>query len=210
MMHHSRALILRKDEWGEADLRITALTSGFGKIRLLAQGARKHGAKLQGHLEPGAISDISFVIGRNSYRLTTARLAVFPRAGMDSFPKLAAHAAILGVLDANLLEERDHAAELLEMTEVALLALERADDPATVRRLLVWFPARLLLFLGMFPSPLSPEARAVPSLPDFVACSPVSLNENAFEPEVLERELAWLLRRLGDAFAAMEPVSAAS
>lgn len=204
MMYHSRALILRKDEWGEADLRVVALTGNFGKIRLLAQGARKHGAKLQGHLEPGAVSDISFVVGRNGYRLTTARLAAFPRAGMDSLPKLSAHSAVLGALDANLLEERDHAAELLATAEAALAALEIADDLATIRRLVVWSHARLLVFLGMFPSPLSPEARAVPSLPVLMTSSPSALGGSAFEPETLEREFAWLLRKLGNAFAAAE------
>ena len=98
MMHHTEALILKKDEWGEADWLITALSADFGKIRLLAQGARKHGAKLQGHLEPGSVSGLSFVVGRNGYRLTGARLAAFPTAVRGSLSKTRALNIILQAL----------------------------------------------------------------------------------------------------------------
>lgn len=201
-MYHSRALILRKDEWGEADCRLTALTADFGKIRLLAQGARKHGAKLQGHLEPGTVSDISFVAGRNGYRLTTARLRNFPAAARASLPKLHAHAAVLVALDQNLLEEREGARELLATAEAALGALEDAGDTAAVRRLAVWFHVQLAAFLGVFPSPLAPEAKAVPRLLALAARPPGALAAAGDDPDPLEREWAWLVRKLGGAYAA--------
>ncbi len=208
-MYHSRALILRKDSWGESDLRLTALTSDFGKIRLFAQGARKHGAKLQGHLEPGSVSDISFVIGRNGYRLTTARLDIFPVRSRSSFDKLRALMGMLIALDRNLLEEKDNADELLRFLEELIGALEAAEHPDTVRRLGVWFHARLAVFLGIFPSPLSPEARSVPALAGILAYSPATAGEADLPPEILERELNWLTQYLGGVFFSTGTVSAA-
>ncbi|MBI4132094.1 MAG: recombination protein O N-terminal domain-containing protein [Candidatus Sungbacteria bacterium] len=203
-MHHSRALILKKEAWGEADWRVTALSADFGKIRLLAQGARKHGAKLQGHLEPGAISEISFVVGRNGYRLTTARLEVFPDKSRNFLEKLAALLALLETLDRNLLEERDQARELLATAEAALAILETARDSAAIRRGAVWFHARLLIFLGLFPSPLSPEAGTISALREFAVSPPSLLGAIETEPVMLERELAWLTRRLGSAFTPIQ------
>ncbi|MDP3727264.1 MAG: recombination protein O N-terminal domain-containing protein [bacterium] len=200
-MYHSRALILKKEEWGEADWRVSALTADFGKIRLLAQGVRKHGAKLQGHLEAGAISEISFVIGRNGYRLTTARLAAFPLGSRGSPLKLSLLAGMLGTIDANLLEERDRARELFGTAETALAVLEAADDDATLRRLAVWFQVRFLSFLGVFPSPRSPEARSVPRLLELQYHPPAALSGEGFDPAELEREFAWLAQRLGRAFS---------
>lgn len=209
MMHHSRALILRKDEWGEADWLITALAADFGKIRLRAQGARKHGAKLQGHLEPGAVSDLSFVVGRGGLRLTTARLFAFPAAVRNSLPKLGALSAMLAALDQNLLEERDGAAELLAMVRGALGGLADARQPETARRVAVWFHARLAVHLGVFPSSLSPEAEAVPALLALVAEQPSALEASGLAPDALERELCWLIRRLGGSYIAPAPVSPA-
>ncbi len=207
-MYHSRALILQKVGWGESGLRFTALTADFGKIRLLAQGARKHGAKLQGHLEPGSISDISFVIGRSGYRLTTARLDFFPTRSRNSPDKLRALTGVLVALDQNMLEEKDNAAELLRFLEEILGALETAENPDAVRRLGVWFHARLAVFLGIFPSPRSPEASSVTALQGILAYSPATAGGADFPPEILERELDWLTQHLGGVFFSVGTVPA--
>lgn len=209
-MYHSRALILKKEEWGEADCRLVALTADFGKIRLLAQGLRKHGAKLQGHLEPGAVSEISFVIGKNGWRLTTARLAAFPIGSRNSPLKLSILAGMLGTIDANLLEERDRARELLGTAETALAVLEAADDDATTRRLAVWFQVRFVSLLGVFPSPHSPEARAVPLLLELERYPPAALSGGGSDPAALEREFTWLAQRLGSTFSRVGPIAALS
>lgn len=208
MMHHTEALILKREEWGEADWLVTALAEDFGKIRLLAQGARKHGAKLQGHLEPGSVSGLSFVVGRNGYRLTGARLAAFPAAVRDSLSKTRALDTILQTLDANLLEERDRAPELFRLAEETLGALAAAEHLAAMRRLTAWFHTRLAVLLGVFPSPHSPEARLMPSLLKIAECPPARLDASGLEPDALERELSWLIQKLGGGFAATGPVSA--
>ena len=195
-MYHTRAIILKKEEWNEADWLVTALTEQFGKIRLLAQGARKHGAKLQGHLEPGSLSDISFVVGRNGYRLTTARVrSSFPRL-RSSLSKLRVSAEILGSLEQNLWEEGESAAGVFGMAVPALEALDRAERLGTVRRIAVWFHVAFLKRLGFLPAEDSPEGRAVPSLMAFSRQPFGALGAVAADESLLLRELTWLLKRV--------------
>ena len=49
-MHFTDGIILKKDQYREADFLITVLTKDFGKIRLAARGVRKQEAKLRGHI----------------------------------------------------------------------------------------------------------------------------------------------------------------
>lgn len=91
-MHTTDGIILKKTDTGEADLLLTIYTEDFGKIRALAQGAKKEGAKLRGHLEPLSVSKISFVLGRNGERLTHANLVHFwPAIRVTSEKLKAAH-----------------------------------------------------------------------------------------------------------------------
>lgn len=208
MMHHSRALILRKDGWREADWRITALTADFGKIRLLARGARKHSAKLRGHLEPGGVCDISFVVGRNGYRLTTARLCEwFPRTHA-SWSRLRARAVVLASADANLLEEGEGAGDLFSMAVSALATIEAARELGTVNRAAAWFQASLLCALGLLPAPGTPEGREIPTLLAVAGEPPGRFGGQAVDDHVLAAECRALARQLGGAARLILPVAA--
>lgn len=197
-MHHTLVLILRKDPWNEADWLITAFSRDFGKIRLRAQGARKHGAKLQGHLEPGGESEISFVIGRNGYRLTTARLREFFPSIRSSLSKLRSLQSALTALDANVFEERSGAGAVFELVDDFLCALEGAERLETVRRLMVWFHVRFLDVLGFMPHRDTAEASQCSTLLRFAALGAPDISASPMDRGILERELAWLQSRVGD------------
>lgn len=191
-MHHTQALILKREERGEADWWVSLLSRDFGKIRLLAQGARKHGAKLRGHLETGSIAAISFVVGRNGYRLTTARLnESFPNIH-SSLSKLRARAEILAALDHILWEERDGSRDLFEIVASTCAAFEGARRQATLERSVAWFHARFLKFLGLLPAAESPEANEVRSILA-IGSTPIGEIDGLTIPEdVVASELVWL------------------
>lgn len=65
---------MKKTDSGEADALFTLYTKEYGKIRARAQGVKKEGAKLKGHLEPLSLSSVSFVLGKNGERLTGSSL----------------------------------------------------------------------------------------------------------------------------------------
>lgn len=208
MMYHTSALILKKEGWGEADWLVTALAPDFGKIRLLAQGSRKHGAKLQGHLEPGTIAEISFVIGRNGYRLTVSRCSQSFPATRASLPKLVGVATLLATLDANILGGSDQAAELFELAGSVLAAVEDAGEPDGVRRMLVWATLQLLQTLGLLPPLGVPEARGLNTLLALAAEPLARISQSQIAPDILEAELDQLARTLGRAVWSGPPVSA--
>ncbi|OHA09092.1 MAG: DNA repair protein RecO [Candidatus Sungbacteria bacterium RIFCSPLOWO2_01_FULL_59_16] len=198
-MHHSRAIILKKEEWGEADWMVTAFTEDFGKMRFRAQGARKSGAKLRGHLEPGTIAELSFVAGRNGCRLTGASLRAWSPDTRASLAKLRALERTLSLLDQNLWEEREGSRELFADVASALSALEGARTLAAVRRISVWVPLRLLRALGVLPPRGSPEAVRAELLIALAERSATECDGGAEDPDILEAELGRLAVRIGSA-----------
>ena len=154
-MYTTDAIILRKEELGEADLLITALTERFVNIRLVAQGARKVEAKLKGHLEPLSLSRLSFVPGRNNYRLVGAQLLDFFVNVKKDPARLAVAAEISKAVGSALFEDRRE--ENGNFFAIALEALNLLNDPSRspeeYKTGLLWFRARFLDELGLFPEP---------------------------------------------------------
>lgn len=96
-MRTTEGIILKKDDAGEYDALFTLYTRDFGKIRALARGIKKEGAKLKGHLEPLNLSRVGLVSGKSGERLIQAEtLNSWPLLRRD-YERLAAayHAAAL-------------------------------------------------------------------------------------------------------------------
>ena len=60
----TKAIILRREPYHENDARVAIYTRDFGKLVLVARGARKLSSKLASHLEPLNVCDIMVVKGR--------------------------------------------------------------------------------------------------------------------------------------------------
>lgn len=60
----TRAIILRRTDYNEADRILTLLTPSYGKLSLLAKGVRKIKSKLAGGIELFSVSEITFIKGR--------------------------------------------------------------------------------------------------------------------------------------------------
>ncbi len=66
------ALILRRQDFGEADRLLTVLTPEHGKIRAIAKGTRKPTARKTGHVELFALVDMLIARGRELHVVTQA------------------------------------------------------------------------------------------------------------------------------------------
>jgi len=73
-MHHTEAIILSQKNIRENDKIISFYTKDFGKVEILARGARKIQSKLAGHLQFFALLNIGFAKGKNFNHLTSAIL----------------------------------------------------------------------------------------------------------------------------------------
>ncbi len=98
-MYSTEGIILKKIDSGEADALFTLYTRDFGKIRARAQGVKKEGAKLKGHLEPLSLSSVSFVLGKNGERLTHASLINYWPSIRGDFEKLKSALEVAEYLD---------------------------------------------------------------------------------------------------------------
>lgn len=150
-MYHTRAVILRKDEWSEADWLISALSEDFGRIRLLAQGARKLGAKLKGHLEPLSVSGLTFVRGRTMLRLVAAELKDFPPVRYNNPLVYQAAVIMAETLERNLFEESCSAKPFFNLFLNNLENLEVGDmkDTSKLNEILAAFHFDFLRLQGV-------------------------------------------------------------
>jgi DNA repair protein RecO (recombination protein O) len=60
----TRAIILNRHDWREADRLVSVYTPAYGRLTLLARGARKSASKLAAHLEPISLSRLLVVKGK--------------------------------------------------------------------------------------------------------------------------------------------------
>jgi len=80
MYYHLRAFILKRQNYRDSDLLISAYSLQRGKVILHARGAKKIKSKLAGHLEPVSLSQLNVIAGRHfdqligANNLTTYRL----------------------------------------------------------------------------------------------------------------------------------------
>ncbi len=61
---NSEALILRRNDWRENDSRVILYTKKFGKLSLVARGAKKFKSKIAGHIEPTNLVNILIIKGK--------------------------------------------------------------------------------------------------------------------------------------------------
>jgi DNA repair protein RecO (recombination protein O) len=71
----TKAVILTRTDYGEADRIMTFLTPELGKVRAMAKGVRKPKSKLAGGIELFSVSDITYIVGRSELQtLVSTRL----------------------------------------------------------------------------------------------------------------------------------------
>ncbi len=66
------AVILRHNDWGEADRMLSLFTLELGKVRAVAKGVRKLRSRKAGHLEPFTRSSLLLARGREMLLVTQA------------------------------------------------------------------------------------------------------------------------------------------
>jgi DNA repair protein RecO (recombination protein O) len=68
----TRGLVLARQNIGEADRLMTVFTENYGKVKVIARGARKIKSKLAPHIEPFQLIDLEYIEGKTFYILTGA------------------------------------------------------------------------------------------------------------------------------------------
>lgn len=141
----TRAILLRRLNYGEADRILTAITPDHGKVSLLAKGVRKSQSKLAGGIELLSVSDITFIEGKSELKtLISTRLhRHFHNIVENVDSTMLAYELIKTIDKATHTEAEEGTFELAET------ALESLDDKSVDDSIvMVWFTIRLLRLEG--------------------------------------------------------------
>ncbi len=73
----SKAIIIGRDDFKENDLIVLLYTQEFGKLKLIAKGAKKFNSKLAAHVEPISLSEILIVRSRSNFDYLAAARNIY-------------------------------------------------------------------------------------------------------------------------------------
>ncbi|MBI2452858.1 MAG: DNA repair protein RecO [Parcubacteria group bacterium] len=132
------AVILKTEAKGEYDLWCVCFTERFGKMRLLAKGARKSASKLRAALQPLSLSHIEFVQGK-IWRVVDVMLQN-RHEGLRSDAKNLRSALAIAALCRRFTEEQDEVLwkHLLEALDILNASEERPFMPFLVYYHFLW------------------------------------------------------------------------
>jgi DNA repair protein RecO (recombination protein O) len=141
------AVVLRHNDWGEADRILTLFTKEMGKLRAVAKGVRKIRSRKAGHLEPFTHVNLLLAKGRDLPLVTQAETvqAYLPLRSALLLPTYASY--IVELLDRFTYEEGENPA-LFRLAIDTLSRLSRGDSPDLVVR---YYEIRLLDLVGFRP-----------------------------------------------------------
>ena len=144
----TKAIVLKRINYGEADRIITVLTLDCGKLRLMVKAARRVNSKLAGGIEFFSVSNISFVRGRGEIgTLTSARLIDhFGEIAKDIERTMAGYQFIKQVDKLTEDESDDTWFNLLQQTMKIL-----NNKTISLESIHIWFSLQLLRHSGNVP-----------------------------------------------------------
>lgn len=145
------AFVLKQDPIKEHDRRYIFFTQEFGKLSLLAPGARKINAKLAGHLETPTLVQIQFAMSHNP-RLITA-LEEIPYLGIKKKKKALTIAFWITDLVNELVVEKQSDADIWKLLFDTFYFLEKNLNkfPEIADFTWIYFNAQFLKILGFSP-----------------------------------------------------------
>lgn len=143
----SESIVLRHNDWGEADRLLVIFSREKGKLRAVAKGARKLISRKAGHLEPFTHVHLQLAKGRDFWIVTQADT-------MDAYPNIRENLLLTGyaaycveLTDRFTFEEQENRALFLLLAET-LKRIDSGSDPFLVVR---YFEMRLLDAAGYRP-----------------------------------------------------------
>jgi DNA repair protein RecO (recombination protein O) len=146
-VYQATAIVIRRQDLGEADRLVTVLTREHGKRRLVSKGARRPSSRQGGHLEPFAVARVSIARAKTLDIVTQAET-------LESFPELREREAAIAaagvcaeLIDSLLLDEEAQPG-VFDLLQAALDLLSHGHQP---ERVALIFQFRLLQELGYRP-----------------------------------------------------------
>ncbi len=141
------AIVIRHNDWGEADRLLGLFSRELGKIRAVAKGIRKPRSRKAGHLEPFTRSNLLLARGRDLYIVTQAETVNAYSPLKDDLVLLGYASYVMELLERFTYEEGENRS-LYRLLTNTLERLSSEYNPTLVVR---YFEIRLLDLLGFRP-----------------------------------------------------------
>lgn len=140
-------IVLKREDAGDHDRRLTVLTRETGKTTIFAKGAKRAGSRLAGVSEPLTFARFHVSSGRRRLFLVQAQSATTHPHLRTSYDRLVCGLAMAELACESLPYESPDEG-IFELLALALDQLSEHDKPHIV---LIWFCARLLEIEGRMP-----------------------------------------------------------
>ncbi|MDO8565463.1 MAG: recombination protein O N-terminal domain-containing protein [bacterium] len=124
-VYTTKGIVLSERGVGEADRIYSILTRDLGKLQAKATGVRKGVSKLRGNIEPFSLASISFVKGKDYWRLISAQ-------SLQKISATSAIAAPFSLLE-KLIQGEDPHPELFDAVEEKVASLSTDDEMFEIR-----------------------------------------------------------------------------
>ncbi len=147
-LYRTEAVILRRSDFGEADRLLTLLTPRYGKLRVIAKGARKTTSRRAGHVELFNRAELQLATGRNLDIVTDAQIIDAYRRLHEELPRLSYAYYVAELLD-KLTGDAEDNPPLYTLFVNTLAALDSTSVLDLVAR---YFELHLLNLLGYRPN----------------------------------------------------------
>lgn len=145
------AVILKHNDWGEADRLLWLFTRQMGKVLVIAKGVRKPRSRKSGHLEPFTQVTLLLAWGRDLHIITQAE-AIDTHTGLrEDLLRMGYASYIVELLDRFTYEEGENR-PLYRLLIDSLSRLELEAEPTRVVR---YYEVRLLDLIGFRPQLLN-------------------------------------------------------
>ncbi len=144
----TKAIVLRRTNYGEADRIVQLLTPEHGKLSVMAKSVRREKSKLAGGIELFARCDITITTGKGDLGiLTGARLEQFYRNIMSDYDRLQFGYEVVKQMSkaADALDEP----AFFELLDQALAALDDLEISLVVIKAWFWLQLGILLGVGL-------------------------------------------------------------
>lgn len=144
----TKAIVMRRTNYGEADRIVQFLTPDYGKISAIAKGVRREKSKLAGGIELFARCDVTVASGRGDLGiLTSSRLEQFYSLIMSDYERLTfGYEAIKHVSKASDALDEPAFFDLLDQVFESINSLK---IPLVITRAWFWLQLAILMGVGV-------------------------------------------------------------
>lgn len=143
----TEAIVLRHNDWGEADRLLGLYTREMGKVRAIAKGARKSRSRKAGHLEPFTRVSLLLARGRDWWIVTQAESVDAYLSLREDLVRVGYASYVIELLDRFTYEEGENRALYRLLTETLERINLEADPTIAIR----YYEVRLLDLIGFRP-----------------------------------------------------------